>query len=601
MICDGCGHGLPDNAKFCPECGRPVTQPSVDGAPVDRVYAEGAGDAADAPRAAAAPAADAPRETDAAPAADAAEDAAPSGTVPGGATGDAVPASGSSGADDVPPTAPIPKAEPAPVPDDLAATRERVRPRDLDAAFGGPARDPFDPAATGAFPGDTEPAFPVPPEPGDAKGRTSRLGLVSAVVVFLAALALLVAFVTWRMELWGGRTLPDTVGMDQAQATQLLQDGGFSVATSDVVSDGNVGKVVEQEPAPGRRVDPGTVVALGVGVERSVPDVEGMTLDDAKRALEKRGIARLRIEYENSDREEGTVISASPAAGTVVAEDDVVTLVVAQPYTVPEVAGLSSEEAREAVTRAGLTPKEVLVASDEESGTVVSTDPGAGATLKQGATVTLNVSSPYPSTPYAVTEYLSCRPQDLSTYLRDRGYSMRYGASKDNVATMTWTGPAADPEVVIGPNPFARYEGFQFWATDALAAGASVDGVRLQIVQENAPADAGTLKVDQSCVNALMNACGLKASSGTTTVATPQTVTPKMDNAPDFVAKAGTSGDTVWAVVVWRQGDAVQAAVCAAHTETLEDNLKKESVDLGHYGDSMANLAASYIVGEAGR
>lgn len=593
MICDGCGHGLPDNAKFCPECGRPVTP-----APADDAASVASAGAAGAEGAASAVDIDGGMDREGgavpeAPETDAAEGtAAPSDTAPDGAA----PAVGAP-ADDVPPTAPIPKAEPAPVPDGLEATREQVRPRDLDAAD----HDPFDPAATGAFPGDTEPAFPVPPEPEEPKGRSSRLGLVSAVAVFLAALALLAAFVTWRMELWGGRTLPDTVGMDQAQATQLLQDGGFSVATSDVVSDGNVGKVVEQDPAPGRRVDPGTVVALGVGVERSIPDVEGMTLDDAKRALEKRGIARLRIEYENSDSEEGTVISASPAAGTVVAEDDVVTLVVAQPYTVPDVAGLSSDEAKEAVTRAGLTPREVLVASDEESGTVVSTDPGAGATLKQGATVTLNVSSPYPSTPYAVTEYLSCRPQDLSTYLRDRGYSIRYGASKDNAATMTWAGPAADPEVVVGPNPFARYEGFQFWATDALAAGASVDGVRLQIAQESSPADVGTLKVDQSCVNALMNACGLKASSGTTTVATPQTVTPRMDDAPDFVAKAGTSGDNTWAVVVWRQGDDVRAAVCAARTDTLDGNLKKESVDLGHYGDSMANLAVSYVVGEAVR
>lgn len=577
MICDGCGHGLPDNAKFCPECGRPVTPaPAEDAASVASAAASGAGDAASA------------------------------GDIDEGMSRerDAVPdalAVGAPDADDVPPTEPIPKAQPAPVPEGLEATREQARPRDLDGAAGGPAPDPFDPAATGAFPGDTEPAFPVPPEPEEPKGRSSWLGLVSAVAVFLAALALLAAFVTWRMELWGGRTLPDTVGMDQVQATQLLQDGGFSVATSEVVSDGNVGKVVEQDPAPGRRVDPGSVVALSVGVERSVPVVEGMALDDAKRALEKRGIARLRIEYENSDREEGTVISASPAAGTVVAEDDVVTLVVAQPYTVPDVAGLSADEAQQAVERAGLTAKQVLVASDEEAGTVVSSDPAAGATLKQGATVTLNVSSPYPSTPYAVAEYLSCRPQDLSTYLRDRGYSMRFGASKDNVATMTWTGPEADPEVVIGPNPFARYEGFQFWATDALAAGAAVDGVRLEMTQQSVPADVGTLKVDQATVNALMNACGLKASSGTTTVATPQTMTPKMDGAPDFVAKAGASGDTVWAVAVWRQGDSVSAAVCAAPAKTLEDNLKKESVNLGDYGDSMANLAASYLVGEAGR
>ena len=95
MICDGCGHGLPDNAKFCPECGRPVTPAPADDTPADK---SDAGDLTGAPR-----------EASSAPE-----------------------------TDGVPPTASIPKAEPAPVPDGLEVTREQARPRDLDEAAGGP-------------------------------------------------------------------------------------------------------------------------------------------------------------------------------------------------------------------------------------------------------------------------------------------------------------------------------------------------------------------------------------------------------------------------------------------------------------------------------
>lgn len=592
MICDGCGHELPDNAKFCLECGKPVTG----AAPADGPHGNGQGD--DGP----ATASTAAKDEAAVPAGDgAAGGPASDGDIPDATpeANDAAPEATDapanvvpSGAGEVPPTQPIPRATPAPVPDDLEDTREAPRP-DLSS-----------PVDTAPFPGEPGPVYRAErPGKDDGKGPkdTSRLGLITAAALFAGAVVLLIAFVTWRMEVWGGRTLPDTVGMTQAEATAALQDEGFSVATTEVVSDDAVGKVVTQEPAGGRRVEEGTVVALGVGIERAVPDVEGMDVDAARDALGKREIVRLRVEYENSDEAEGTVISVSPEAGTVVTEDDVVTLVVAQPYTVPDVTGLTADEATTAIERAGLSAKQVLVASDKDPGTVVSTDPAAGATLKEGAAVTVSVSSPYPASPYAVAEYLTCRPQDLSTYLREEGYSMAYGASRDNAATMTWEGPKADPTVVIGPNPFARYRGFQFWATDALAAGAEVKGVRVEMNQESAPKDAGTLKVDQTCVSSLMNACGLRASADTTTVATPDTVVPANGSLPSFVAKAGTMGADTWAVVVWDAGGGVRAAVCAAPTTSLEEALKKDSVDMGAYDGSMANAAATLVLTEAVR
>ncbi|MCV5656123.1 hypothetical protein OFN54_32785, partial [Escherichia coli] len=86
-------------------------------------------------------------------------------------------------------------------------------------------------------------------------------------------------------------------------------------------------------------------------------------------------------------------------------------------------------------------------------------DPAVGSELKANSKVTLTVSSPYPASPYAALEYLHCAPKDLSTYLRQQGYSLLYGATRDDVVAATWAGSAASPQVVIGPNPFAEYRG----------------------------------------------------------------------------------------------------------------------------------------------
>lgn len=551
MRCEQCGKELPEDAKFCLECGAPVPQD------VEK------GQALCDP--------DGPEEPEAATAR-LASSAAPT-VVPGETTE----LETDDGRDEA-------IASLGPTHEELAArdgeTQETARP--LEGL-----------EDTGMW-DSTGPVGRAPRPTVDSDSHSKRLGLITAVVVFVAALGLLVGFITWRMELWGGVTVPDVVGEPVADATTALEDAGFSVQTEDVVSDDAMGKVISQDPTGSRRVDAGTPVRISVGVERTVPDVEGMALDEARQALADKSIDRLRLEYQNSNEDEGTVISVSPAAGSVVAKDDLVTLVIAQPYTVPDVVGLSQEDAEEAVERAGLTPESSYVASDKEAGTVVSSDPSGGASLKEGEKVKLYVSSPYPASLYSAVDYLETRPADLSTYLREQGYCILYGASKNNVATMTWEGAEADPVVVLGPNPFASYSGFQFWATDALASGAEVQGVRLELDQTSAP-DGVTLKVDQATISDLMNACGLKASEGTTTTATPSTLAIST-TALNFVCKAGTQGDLSWAVCVWKDARGnISAAVCAAPTAVLEKNLEADGLKLSDYDNNLAALAADQL------
>lgn len=625
MKCSQCGRELPDDAKFCLECGSPVTAPDAPEADGSGVTAQGS-----------------PESSSASP-----DDAGLEKTTVVGGHGSAGEGHFTEdGSDEVSdPTVDDDAADPSTeeTADPTATAQLLSKPRETVVAgettelAGGMASrtegakvhgaptdastdrhdgdaEPVDPTKSYAkvFVGSKEASWahqptdefgPVAPAPrledekrsaGAVKGKRALVGVAA---VSLAILVALVAFVTWRLEIWGGKTLPDVVGKPLSEATRTLEDMGFTVATKEVVSDDGVGSVVAMEPTGGKRMDGGTVIALSVGVERSVPEVEGMDLADAREALSERGIVQLRLEYQNSHEKEGTVISVAPKEGTVVTADEMVTLVVAQPYTVPDVVGLSQDEAKKVIERAGLSADVSYVASTEDPGTVVGSEPKAGTVMDEGQSVALSVSSPYPPTVYTIKSYLTARPQDLSTYLTQEGYHMAYGAGKDDVATMTWTGAEAQPEVTIGPIPFRDYRGFQFWATDTLAAGAKVEGVRLTIDQKSAPSEVGTLKVDQSTITKLMGACGLAASSGTTTTATPSTIVPKpSDDSVEFEAKAATDGGNTWAIVVWRDGlGQVRADVVIAPTKTLNSNLEEQKIDLSTYDGNMANLAASLI------
>jgi hypothetical protein len=72
------------------------------------------------------------------------------------------------------------------------------------------------------------------------------------------------------------------------------------------------------------------------------------------------------------------------------------------PVPVPIVEGLTVEEAAQRLSDAGLSARLNYVDSDRPAGTVVGSNPGPGARVEPGSTVTLNVSSG-PTTPPATS------------------------------------------------------------------------------------------------------------------------------------------------------------------------------------------------------
>lgn len=130
------------------------------------------------------------------------------------------------------------------------------------------------------------------------------------------------------------------------------------------------------------------------------------------------------------------VLSCAPAAGSVVTADEQVTLVVAQPYTVPDVVGLSQDEAARVIGEAGLASRVEWQEAEGDSLTVLSTSPRAGERASAGATVAVTVVAPGASSEAHVADYLASDPRDVSAYLRWKGWSFEYGVTESGAVRL---------------------------------------------------------------------------------------------------------------------------------------------------------------------
>lgn len=210
-----------------------------------------------------------------------------------------------------------------------------------------------------------------------------------AVVVALAA----AAAGTYFAELWGGKSVPEVLGMGQQEAVSQLEQKAFGVEATTVPSDEPAGTVIGCEPAAGSRVEEGSTVVLTVATPRIIPEVKGLTQQEAADALAAEGFTALDYKEKKSNKAEGTVLSIDPKAGEEAKADTPITLTVAIPFTVPDVEGKSEVDAKKALEDEGYeVTTDWYVTEDIEEGTAVSTDPKAGTKLDSGSPVTLYIA-----------------------------------------------------------------------------------------------------------------------------------------------------------------------------------------------------------------
>lgn len=246
------------------------------------------------------------------------------------------------------------------------------------------------------------------PGGGSPYGDRSSAGMY-AVIAFVALIALVVGGIVLFNVLSGGDSgpfaMPDVVSLSLEDGSGQLTEAGLLV---DPVREENPafpeGAIVRTDPVAGAEVQKGQKVVVYYNpssVPFSLPDVSGLTVEQAQAELSKVGITidPVIATEESADFDEGQIIRTDPPAGSQVQNGDVIRVVLSggpNDVSVPTVTGLLQDSAKQLLEREEFG---FIVSVVEEksatiaAGTAIRTDPAANQVVKKGSPIILYVSS----------------------------------------------------------------------------------------------------------------------------------------------------------------------------------------------------------------
>ena len=195
--------------------------------------------------------------------------------------------------------------------------------------------------------------------------------------------------------------IPNVEGLPQQEALTELQAAGFVVSIVEEASaDVAEGLVIRANPSVGSEIRQGATVTITVSTGRemiNIPDVSGMTLEDAARALEEAGLVlNQNVREENSDDvESGLVIDQNPEAGQEVVVGSSVSLTMSsgtESIRVPNLTGMNWSQAEQNLISMGFNPTASYLDSELPEGEVLTVS-SQGTELPKGSSITVEVSN----------------------------------------------------------------------------------------------------------------------------------------------------------------------------------------------------------------
>ena len=231
--------------------------------------------------------------------------------------------------------------------------------------------------------------------------RAGRPGARLYVGTFLAALAIgyaIAALVFFPAPIFASsKSVPRVMGMTLDDARLAVTNAGLNPERSEDVRHATApaGTVVWQDPPPGVVVPQGSGVQLSVsqGPPRiPVPDVISYEESTGRMLMEAAGL-RVTVDQAQTAAPKGVIVNTRPPAGATLPPGGRVTLVVsigAPTITVPDLRGLTLEEARPILEQVGLTLGTYFRRTAEERpGTIIHQTPTPGTLSAPGAAVDL--------------------------------------------------------------------------------------------------------------------------------------------------------------------------------------------------------------------
>lgn len=331
----------------------------------------------------------------------------------------------------------------ATIPSDLANRRAEVAPEERHRALETSALN------TEIMPAQFTRPLPAPASSSVALVHTSGATQVAAAAsppkksaraaawIVLVVLLLVVAGLGgrwWWTEYGPGSylTMPETTGRTLTDVQADLDALGLHSQVEEEFSDDvETGSVTRSDPEGGSSVHKRAQVQLYVskGVDmKTVPELTGKSQDEAQRSLTEAGLAVGAVtDAYSEDVPQGQIISQSVAAGTSLAHDSAVDIVLSkgrQPLTVPTLSGLSASAAKSAIEDLGLVAAPTDAYSDTVAeGQVISQQTREGSTLHRGDSVAYTVSKGPEKV--AIPDVVGLQREEARSRLESAGFTVK--------------------------------------------------------------------------------------------------------------------------------------------------------------------------------
>gem|GEM_PF-1155294 len=255
---------------------------------------------------------------------------------------------------------------------------------------------------------DTAPAGPVPHGPQPARVARFRPSprtwlWVGSFAVPLVAGYLFAALVLFPAPFFTAtRPVPNLLDRPLDEAGRALESAGL--IARDTVQETHptvaTGHVIWQDPPAGVRVPEGTSVHLVIsrGSPRiPVPDVSGYDAQLARLLVEAAGLRVGRVESVQTAAPRNVTVNTRPPPGSTVRAGGAVTLVVslgAPTIQVPDLAGLTLEEATDTLAAAGLSLGTWFRQSTNQQveGLIFRQEPAAGTLIAPGSAINVRIA-----------------------------------------------------------------------------------------------------------------------------------------------------------------------------------------------------------------
>lgn len=158
--------------------------------------------------------------------------------------------------------------------------------------------------------------------------------LVFILLIVVIALAGVLGVFAYHYYQENNIPIPNVVGYSYEEAATILSEAKLSYQqkTELTTDEEEVGSVIKQSRRAGSKIHENAIIVLTVGVldtRVKVPDVRGLTLEQAADTLNQVGIF-YQVVYEESDEDTNIVLKQSVRAGKVIDNTESITLIVSK-------------------------------------------------------------------------------------------------------------------------------------------------------------------------------------------------------------------------------------------------------------------------------